>query len=131
MKRRFIWLTTSVLILAALVGIFPEATFGEEGGSLQPFGGKISYMMPCTCGEPNLWLFMAPLHLGAPIPITGPLVYSPSRTKLHDMYMVVPSSWLLGLYEPGTQSCQIYVGTACAVLPSLGEIFKTGTSDVI
>lgn len=119
-----------MIAVSVYLTAFPVALAQMDGK--MPFGGMVSFMMPCTCGEPNQWLFMAPLHLGAPSPVVGPLIYAPLRTlpgiTLFDYYSVRIGGYLLGNYTPGVQSCQIYVGTGCVPLPALGEIFMVGTS---
>jgi len=108
------------------------AALAQGGGGLLPFGGFVTYMMPCTCGEPNMWLFLTPLFNGSSVPLAGPLVYPPARVipgnGLYAHYSVRPGAWLLGKYTPGVQSCQLYVGTGCVPLVSWGEITMTGTS---
>lgn len=110
------------------LGIVSSAKAQSDGADgLLPFGGQITVMMPCTCSAPNFWLYLVPFHPISPF-VGGPLVYKPGITRLYDNYTVLISSWLLGKYRPGMQSCQMTVGVGCVILPSFGDIEFTGTS---
>lgn len=117
--------TSFVLPLPAFAGSLP--------GSL-PFGGLVSYTIPCTCPSSigSLWIWFTPLFLGSHVPITGPLVYVPYVSQLYAWFMIgVPGAWHLGSYVPGVQACWMLIpppGVGCFPLPVAGVITQVGTS---
>ena len=118
---------------------------GGGGGSFSksstlPFGGLVSYTVPCTCptSAGNLWIWFTPLYFGSPFPAAGPLVYVPASSKPYSWFSVgIPGMWHLGTYTPGSQgsqSCEMLVpppGTGCFPLPSMGTIKFLGTTKPI
>ncbi len=125
-------LFVSFLFIFTLSPLF-SAYAGPVPGTL-PFGGLVSYTVSCTCpaSAGNLWIWMTPLYLGAPVPYTGALVYVPYSSKLYAWFNIgVPTAWHLGSYIPGVQACWMLVpppGTGCFPLPSAGVITQVGTS---
>lgn len=99
-----------------------------------PFGGLVSYSLPCTCPSStgNLWIYFTPLFLGSNIPATGSLVYVPTSSKLYAWYSIgTPTAWHLGSYTPGVQACYMVApppATGCIIFPSAGVINSVGTS---
>lgn len=92
-----------------------------------PFGGLVTFTISCTCGA-NLWVYFTPLSPSPPLPTSGALVYSPYGTRAYSYFFVGKSgTWELGDYIPGVQTCWIYAGKSCAILPSFGQMKKVGT----
>ncbi len=90
------------------------------------FSGHLVWWQPCTCSA-GLWLWYAP-NIDQPFP-GGPLIYLPYATLTYSFYnMTTPGVWHLGLWVPGVQSCWIYVGHGCSILPALGQEVMVGTS---
>lgn len=115
------------LISLTLVGVLflPSQTHAQ----VLPFGGLVSFSIPCTCSAGMRWVWHTPLFLGGPIAITGPVVYSPFSTVPYPHYLFgVPSTWDLGSYIPGVQACWMYAVVACFPLYSIGLMTMTGTS---
>ncbi|MCR4279201.1 MAG: hypothetical protein NUV78_00490 [Candidatus Zambryskibacteria bacterium] len=136
MRKRQILLFFPLSIL--LIGVFfaaPKAQAGIFDISTLPFGGLVTYTMPCTCPSSagNLIIWLAPLYFGAPYPSGGPLVYVPYITQVFPWYQVgVPGTWHLGSYFPGTSSACMMIAPppliGCLPFPALGVIYQVGTS---
>ena len=123
MKKYF----SSLIISLVLVGILIPSSPIQAAFDGLPFGGLASFPLPCTCSA-TLAIWFAPLYLGGPIAITGPLVYSPYSTIPYAYYMIgVPGVWHLGSYLPGVQACWMYAGVACVPFPTIGLMTKVGT----
>jgi len=95
-----------------------------------PFGGYVLFSIPCTCNPGSLWIFYAPFFNGTSIPTPGALVYTPFISTLYREFLPgVPTTWELGTYIPGAQSCLVGIPPAvCAPLPAVGVIKMLGTS---
>lgn len=118
------------LIFFALVGLsLPISSAHAQG---LPFGGLVSFTLPCTCSG-NLAIWFTPLYLGGPVPVTGFLAYSPFSTIPYSHYKFgVPFTWHLGSYLPGVQACLMIVPKkGCVPFPVFGLINKVGTSFTI
>ncbi|MEX2013335.1 MAG: hypothetical protein WD897_00255 [Parcubacteria group bacterium] len=115
--------------LMVITGLFlPSLLAKAQSGSL-PFGGLVSFRTECTCSSGMTYIWFSPLHLGGPLTIAGPLVYSSFSTTLYSYYQIgVSNTWHLGDYTPGAQSCWMTAGKSCVVLPSIGLMGKVGTS---
>lgn len=125
MKNKFF--VTSLVFILVLALSLPSKTHAQGVGS--PFGGLVSFSIPCTCTPSLLWVWHTPLFLGGPIVATGPLVYSPFTTIPYPEYMFgVPGAWDLGTYIPGVQACWMYAVFFCFPLPSIGLMTMAGTS---
>ena len=119
MKKLLIPLITSAVLL------FP---FGAKAQLELAFAGVASFSIPCTCSG-TLAIWFAPLYLGGPILITGPVTYSPYSTLPFADFMIgVPTAWHLGSFLPGVQACWIYVGVSCVPFPTIGLMTKVGTN---
>lgn len=103
-----------IILLCALVFAFPSISHAQA-----PFGGLVVAEIFCTC-SPFTWQWFVPLFLG-PVPMTGALAV-PDTPFLFQHEWSYPHTWVLGLYTPGVQACQMYVGLGCITLPSLGVI---------
>lgn len=123
-----------VLSVVAVFLLYPPEIHAGSLPSTLPFGGLVSYTLPCTCPSSagNLWIWFTPLYFGAPAPAAGPLVYVPGASQLFAWYMIgTPGAWHLGSYTPGVQACLMIIpppGTGCFPWPSLGTITQVGTS---
>jgi len=112
-----------------------KTSAGSLPGTL-PFGGQVSYSVPCTCPGSigSLWIAFNILYLGSDTPVTGSLVYVPYISQLFAWFSIgVPTAWHLGTYLPGVQMCWMLIpppGTGCVPLPSAGVITQVGTSKV-
>jgi len=110
-----------VLLFASALA-FPSVSYAQV-----PFGGLVVAEIICTC-SPYTWQWLVPLYTGGLIPITGALAV-PDTPFTYAFYYSTIGTWMLGLYIPGNQSCMMYVGLGCVVLPSLGSVTPfTGTS---
>lgn len=127
LKKKFIILLTISLWVIPINSFVFGFGAGDRVPGL-PVGGLVSFTVPCTCSA-NLWIWFAPLYPSPPLPPTGALVYQPGYTALYGNFAIgVPSTWHLGLYSGGAQTCWKYSGHSCVLLPSYGLINKVGTS---
>ena len=111
-----------------LVGVFLPVSSVRAQFEL-PFGGIVSFPINCTCAPGNIWVWFTPLYLGGPAVIAGPMVYSVYATRLYANFRIgVPSTYHLGSYIPGVQTCWMYAVVACFPLYSVGLMTKVGTN---
>lgn len=121
------------LLLCSLVSLFYFIDARPASAQGLPFGGLVSYTVPCTCPSSigNLWIWFTPMWFGK-VPATGSLVYVPYSSRLYAWYQIgVPGTYHLGSYVPGVQACWMLVpppGTGCVPLASSGVITQVGTS---
>ena len=138
----FLFIFIVILIPTHINAQFRGGRSGGTGGGASfqptlPFGGLVSYTIPCTCPSSigNLWIWFTPLYLGAPVPATGSLVYVPYSSRLFAWFNIgIPATWHLGSYHPGVQACWMIIpppGVGCFPLPSAGVITQVGTSKPI
>ncbi len=119
----------ALFVIVFFVGLFviTSSVYAQTQILLKPFGGIVSYTTTCTCSG-TLWIWFAPLYLGGPVVVTGPLIYSPYSTILYGYYNIGRSGlWHLGDYVSGGQ-CLVYAGKGCVNLPALGLMSKVGTN---
>ncbi len=128
-------LVYKILLLSAFVVLTtPRDLSAYPAPGTLPFGGLVSYTIPCTCPGSigNLWIWFTPLYNGSFFPIGGPLVYIPMTTTLYSWYEIgVAGSWHLGSYMPGVQACWMLMpppAPGCFAFPSLGVMTQVGTS---
>lgn len=116
-----------ILLLVVSCWLFvPTATQAQTG--LLPFGGIVSFTLPCTCSG-TLWIWFTPLYLGGPVVLSGPMIYSPFSTILYANFSIgVPGKWHLGDYVPAIPACFIIAGPTCVPLPAVGLMSKVGTN---
>ena len=120
-KSIFLFALTFLFVLSALA--FPSSA---NALGFTPFGGFVVDVLPCTCSS-NFWLYMTPFF--SPVLTSGALVYEPASTIVYAQYAIPAIGvWLLGDYIPAVQSCYMYVGISCVLIPSYGIIRQTGTS---
>ena len=128
MKKQFVTLTIFFSFAGSFLLVLPMRAYAAASIQLLPFAGIVSYTTECTCSG-TLWIWFAPLYLGGPVVITGPVVYSPYKTILYGYYNIgVSGLWHLGDYTPGEQACSTYIGTGCVTLPAIGLMSKVGTN---
>jgi hypothetical protein len=118
-----------VCLLIVMVPSSVSAVAYANPGTGFGFGGWVSFFIPCTCSA-GLWIFFTPLFLsGSPTPIVGSLTYTPGVSDLYPLYSIaVPTSWELGDYVPGAQTCLTGVPPACVPLLAIGLMNRVGTS---
>jgi hypothetical protein len=115
-KRSFI--VAVVLVLAIVIPLFFYNV--NKSAALVPFGGLILNVTYCTCSF-NLLLTVGP-------PVGGNYIFQPGVSvpfPYGQLYR--PGPWILGAWVPGG-ACMMWVGKACAPLPSIGTILYAGTS---
>lgn len=110
-----------VLICLILSPLFPyqetEAFIGNY------FGGKISYMVPCTCNTDG----SSQITIIGPTGSIGTYLYTPT-VKTYAKNSVKLNSFLLGKYSSGG-SCLVGVLPECTTLPiTKGTLNYIGTS---
>ena len=117
-------LARAVVALTLIVlGItFPFRSYAAV--NLFNFGGYITYVYPCTCSPPILWI----LVIG---PKPGAFVYIPGVSVSYMWYMLYPSVATKGNYLPSIGQCWMYAGVTCVLWPSIGQITQIGTSLVL
>ena len=126
MKKRFfiICLIATIVISSFGIGFFTAKSRAVSVGL--PFGGRELFWIPCTCSA-SIWIYyLAAQPSDFP---GGPLTYAPYMTQLFSFYNVeTPGVWHLGQYLPGVQTCWMYDGFGCFILPALGGETEVGTS---
>lgn len=119
-----------VLLLSVSLALFlgflfsPSITRGQS--LFNPFGGKVSVVIPCTCSSGYQVTIVSPFKY------SGTYLYSPGiLTKVYKNYFVYPSVWVLGKYISGG-TCLITnppPATGCSTLPILrGTMTMVGVS---
>ena len=94
-----------ILACAAIV-TFSVPIWVHAVGLMTPFGGRIIFSMPCTCGYGTL------VVLGPPR--GGMYIYYPGSSTLYRNYNIFHSGPAgLGMANPTTGTCLIYAGTTC------------------
>ncbi len=88
-----------------------------EAGSGVPFGGALTYAIPCTCAEGVWYIFIRPLP-----PSYAMLLSYETGTQLFASYNTPMTTELLGFYTPGPPACWFYAGVTCAFPPQEGLI---------
>jgi hypothetical protein len=128
MKKILLKLSSALIMLAiVVVGTLSAPQKVKAESVNQPFGGMVTFTLPCTCSA-NLAIWFTPLWLGNK-PFTGFLVYNPASTVLYANYKIgTPTAWHLGLYIPKVQACYVIVPGGCVLVPSYGTMLYTGTS---
>jgi len=116
-----------ILILSVLV-IF---SFPQKSQAFTSFGGYNLWSVPCTCSAGTVWyVWFAPLYLNSLVPMAGPMAVGvPPSTLWYANYdATVPTTWSLGKYMPGVQSCWQPAGYTCVAWPVIGHVYEVGSS---
>lgn len=118
-----------VLLLLTPYFLLPAPALAVVTGI--PFGGKINYIIPCTCSG-GAAVFYSPLFINSSVPTVGALYYSspPSLpTVLFSWYNpITPTVWNLGKFTPNVLGCFVPAPNGCAPIFTLGTIIYEGTS---
>ncbi len=96
-----------------------------------PFGGYNVWSVPCTCSAGVVWyVWYAPLFLDMGVPMAGPMAVGvpPSSYWFLDYDPIVPTTWSLGMFVAGVQSCWQPGPTVCIPWPVLGHVYEVGSS---
>ncbi len=112
-------------MIVALAFIFPHKT-----EAFIPTGGFNVYTVPCACSGATVWYtWYFPLWVGG-VPMSAPLAIGiPPKAIWYRWYdPVVPSTWSLGKFMPGVQSCWQPSPTGCSPWPVLGHMYEVGSS---
>jgi hypothetical protein len=114
--------TFSIALLLSLVlfaaGAGPAHALSLFGGNL---GGKIRYIIPCTCNIPPSLL----INVG--FPNSGTFIYTPGISTLYKNFLLLPSRWVLGS-STGRSVCMTGFPPFCISVGSGAVITKIGTS---
>jgi len=103
----------------------------KQSEAFVSFGAYTVWSVPCTCSGAAVWYtWQFPLFINSPIPLTGPLAMGLPPTALWYKYYdpIVPTTWSLGKFMPGVQSCWQPIGTGCAPWPVIGHVYEVGSS---
>ena len=105
-------------VVATAQSVFmPERAQAATG---LPFGGFVTYALPCTCTPAVTSIFVA---LPAPTPTSNLVLDYVNGTEAFSWHTLpTPTVATLGIYEPGVQSCFIVIPHACIPLPAVGTI---------
>lgn len=129
-KRLRILLIVVFCILIITVPLESEALFGV----VQPFGGYVLLVLPCTCSPGNWLVTYAPLFPLAYPYVTHSLVLLPATIRYDYVQFLrtpAPTSWHLGWFIPTVSiisPCLMGVPPACLPMPADGIITATGSS---
>lgn len=104
-------------LTSAFSELLPDKAHAQAGtGLLDPFGGRVLNTFPCTCTGGLIWSVL----VGPPKPVLADYAIG---TQLYLTYNFPFYINALGQYTSTvTGTCLIYVGTACASVPSMGFI---------
>ncbi len=116
----------TILIVSSILFSTPAVALAQVE---LPFGGYVTVPIFCTCSF-NWWILYAPFY---PAPTVASLVYTqyasiPYAYQTSLIPAPLPTSWQLGKYIPGPQTCFIGVLPLCVPIPSLGVITRVGAS---
>ncbi len=119
-------------ILTFCLGFVLLFPFRSQAVVPMPFGGYNVFAKPCLCSAGTVWyVWYAPLHLGSPAPpITGAMAVGVPPSSLWYAYFdpQIPTTWSLGHYMPGVQSCWQPATHGCNPWPVLGHVYQVGSS---
>jgi hypothetical protein len=127
MKRCMIGVIVfSVLFLGILTPRSHAFSFSALSG--MPFGGFVSYIIPCTCSGAILLVFDR-LFIGLPTPIpSGALLYQLGSSRPYANFNAgTPRTWNIGAYRPvpAVQTmCMVGIPPACA--PAIAPVAGVG-----
>ena len=110
------------LVLAlSLVFFFPHQT--NAAGLVNPFGGKVVMIIPCTCQVTGMAVYVV-----MPIPpYFGMFLWQPPITRPYLWYFPYPSVNILGNYVSGGV-CLVGVAPYCVSVPVIGTMTQVGSS---
>lgn len=115
------------IILLSIVFTF---SFPHKSEAFIPYGGYNIWTVPCVCSAAGVWYtWFTPLWLGG-LPATGALAVGIPPTAVWFQWYdpVVPTTWSLGKFMPGVQSCWQPAPTGCIPWPVLGHVYEVGSS---
>jgi len=117
-----------ILIVSSVLFTSPATALAKVGLN---FGGYVVASMPCICSI-NWWITYAPFY-PLPAPKVAALVYTqfasiPYAYQTSLIPVPLPTSWQMGKYIPGPQTCLTGLPPICAIVPSLGVISQVGAS---
>lgn len=119
MKRYFLILTIASVLL-----------FPHKSQAVVDFGGYAVWSVPCVCSGGAVWyVWYAPLRI-AGVLLTGAMAVGVPPTALWFSAWdpIVPTTWSLGKFMPGVQSCWQPAAHGCYPWPVLGHVYWVGSS---
>lgn len=118
-----------IIISLAIILLIPSHT--KAAASLLPFGGYNVYYSPCVCSgfATVSYVWYWPLLPWDPV-TGGPLALITPPGSLWYAFAdpIAPTTWSLGLFEPGVQACWQPGPDGCFLWPTLGDVIMTGSS---
>ncbi len=114
-----------VLILV-IAFIFPD-----KSHAFASFGGYNLWSVPCGCSAGTVWyVWYAPLYLNSSLPITGALAVGipPNALWYRNFDPIAPTTWSVGKFMPGVQSCWQPSASGCSPWPVYGHVYEVGSS---
>lgn len=119
--KRYIFVLTIALMM-----FFPQ-----KSQAFVSFGGYNVWSLPCACSAGTIWyVWYAPLYINSKVPVTGALAVgvTPPNIVYRNFDSYVPTTWSLGKFMPGVQSCWQPAHSGCYVWPVLGHVYEVGSS---
>lgn len=119
--KRFIFILSFAVLLS----------FPYKSQAFVSFGGFNLWAVPCTCSAGTVWyVWYTPLYLNSIVPTAGALAVGipPKALWYANFDPIVPTTWSLGKFMPGVQSCLQPSGTGCSTWPVLGHVYEVGSS---
>lgn len=112
-----------ILLVLGLSLLFFIPQHAEAAGLVNPFGGRVVMIIPCTCQVTGIAVYVI-----MPIPpYFGMLLWQPPITRPYLWYFPYPGVAILGNYVSGGV-CMVGVAPYCYSVPVSGTMTQVGTS---
>lgn len=116
-----------IIFLGLVFAIFTP----HKTEAFNSFGGYNVWTVPCVCSAATIYyVWYAPLYLNSIIPVAGPMAVGIPPTSLWyaNFDPIIPTTWSLGKYTPGVQSCWQPDNKGCDPWPVIGHVYEVGSS---
>ncbi len=112
-----------ILLVFALISIIFIPYYVDAAGVINPFGGRVVVVIPCTCQVTGMAVYVI---MPTP-PYFGMFLWQPPVTKPTMWYYPYPSVAITGNYVTGGV-CLVGAPPYCYTIPVYGTMTQVGTS---